>query len=459
MSLFASSSQSILNPYSCMHFLILSPTSPTPSHQRTGQVGANLVRRTNAHLRRQHWELFAREDTRRSAVPRYFGLREHLDRFYSGSQHWIGVLPSVLVPTFRQAFFSIPVYTLCFSSANILSVFVFLPHPLFHQSFCVYFSSVSVCFASYCPWVFVWPRITGERNYHIFYELIAGATAEERKYLHLGAAADYKYLAGGQCTTIDGVSGMSAFSKNIRPLFRLFVLQICRILSSRCPFSNNCFQSPETYSKTFLVDLHLLICILTACTKIDWIWDFSTISILRFVRIFADAEEFEHVRAAFAFLKFDADDVQVRTISYSSDCSSHSWLQSACKILASASFPSSHLVYTASLFYPLLSAASHNVFSIHSFIFPSPPPLLLHPSLCQTPRPCSPCSPPSCTSAMLISSPMHPARNAPSRMPMRLWMWSLSCCGARRRLWVRRCWHASTRYEGVALCIISIRLF
>lgn len=35
-----------------------------------------------------------------------------------------------------------------------------------------------------------------ERNYHIFYSLLAGLNAEEKRNLSLGNAADYKYLCG-----------------------------------------------------------------------------------------------------------------------------------------------------------------------------------------------------------------------------------------------------------------------
>ena len=35
-----------------------------------------------------------------------------------------------------------------------------------------------------------------ERNYHIFYGLLAGLTKEEKQKLNLGGALDYKYLCG-----------------------------------------------------------------------------------------------------------------------------------------------------------------------------------------------------------------------------------------------------------------------
>ncbi|RKP03142.1 hypothetical protein CXG81DRAFT_24249 [Caulochytrium protostelioides] len=46
----------------------------------------------------------------------------------------------------------------------------------------------------------------GERNYHVFYELVSGATPDEQQRYQLGAMDDYHYLAQSQCTEIDGVN-------------------------------------------------------------------------------------------------------------------------------------------------------------------------------------------------------------------------------------------------------------
>ncbi|XP_019733516.1 unconventional myosin-VIIa-like isoform X1 [Hippocampus comes] len=43
-----------------------------------------------------------------------------------------------------------------------------------------------------------------ERNYHIFYCMLAGITAEERKSLHLKNAQDYIFLTKGDCITCEG---------------------------------------------------------------------------------------------------------------------------------------------------------------------------------------------------------------------------------------------------------------
>ncbi|XP_063056384.1 unconventional myosin-VIIa [Engraulis encrasicolus] len=43
-----------------------------------------------------------------------------------------------------------------------------------------------------------------ERNYHIFYCMLLGMTAEQKKILSLGSAAEYNYLTMGKCTSCDG---------------------------------------------------------------------------------------------------------------------------------------------------------------------------------------------------------------------------------------------------------------
>ncbi|EEC15052.1 myosin-IX, putative [Ixodes scapularis] len=43
-----------------------------------------------------------------------------------------------------------------------------------------------------------------ERNYHVFYYLLAGASDEERRELHLSRPEDYHYLNQSQCYTLEG---------------------------------------------------------------------------------------------------------------------------------------------------------------------------------------------------------------------------------------------------------------
>eukprot|EP00741_Cyanophora_paradoxa_P005762 tig00000113_g5584.t1 len=50
-----------------------------------------------------------------------------------------------------------------------------------------------------------------ERSYHIFYQLCAGASAEEKAALHLGGVDDYAYLQNGSSHKIEGVDDAADF--------------------------------------------------------------------------------------------------------------------------------------------------------------------------------------------------------------------------------------------------------
>ncbi|KAG5675745.1 hypothetical protein PVAND_005623 [Polypedilum vanderplanki] len=51
-----------------------------------------------------------------------------------------------------------------------------------------------------------------ERNYHIFYCLLAGLSSEEKKKLELSTAKDYRYLTGGGCVKCDGRDDVAEFA-------------------------------------------------------------------------------------------------------------------------------------------------------------------------------------------------------------------------------------------------------
>ncbi|XP_061696486.1 unconventional myosin-VIIa-like isoform X2 [Syngnathoides biaculeatus] len=52
-----------------------------------------------------------------------------------------------------------------------------------------------------------------ERNYHIFYCMLAGITAEEKKSLHLKRATDYVFLTKGDCIRCEGRDDAEDFSR------------------------------------------------------------------------------------------------------------------------------------------------------------------------------------------------------------------------------------------------------
>ncbi|XP_047506953.1 myosin-VIIa-like [Pieris napi] len=60
----------------------------------------------------------------------------------------------------------------------------------------------------------------GERNYHIFYSLVTGLSAEEKKKLELTRPQDYEYLNSGSMLTCDGRNDALEFS-DIRSAFKV----------------------------------------------------------------------------------------------------------------------------------------------------------------------------------------------------------------------------------------------
>ncbi|WPG97890.1 myosin-2 [Acrodontium crateriforme] len=62
-----------------------------------------------------------------------------------------------------------------------------------------------------------------ERNYHVFYQLVAGATDVEREVLGLKSAEDFEYLNQGGSAKIDGVDDAKDFTETRQSLTRLGV--------------------------------------------------------------------------------------------------------------------------------------------------------------------------------------------------------------------------------------------
>ncbi|XP_073941448.1 myosin-VIIa-like [Choristoneura fumiferana] len=60
----------------------------------------------------------------------------------------------------------------------------------------------------------------GERNYHIFYSLVTGLAADEKRKLELGQPADYNYLNSGSTLTCDGRNDGLEFA-DIRSAFKV----------------------------------------------------------------------------------------------------------------------------------------------------------------------------------------------------------------------------------------------
>lgn len=72
--------------------------------------------------------------------------------------------------------------------------------------------------------------MTEERNYHIFYRMLKGLTAQEKASFHLTVASDYHYLSQGNCLTCLGMDDAQEFT-NIRRAMK--VIEQCCIQLTR----------------------------------------------------------------------------------------------------------------------------------------------------------------------------------------------------------------------------------
>uniref|UniRef100_A0A3Q0RF94 Myosin VIIBb n=1 Tax=Amphilophus citrinellus TaxID=61819 RepID=A0A3Q0RF94_AMPCI len=87
-----------------------------------------------------------------------------------------------------------------------------------------------------------------ERNYHIFYCLLAGITAEEKKPLSLGNAKEYKFLTKGNCITCGGRDDAKSYSRICSALKTLTFTgnqcqEIFKLLAAILHLGNVCFEA------------------------------------------------------------------------------------------------------------------------------------------------------------------------------------------------------------------------
>lgn len=92
-----------------------------------------------------------------------------------------------------------------------------------------------------------------ERNYHIFYQLVAGATDEETQELGLASAEDFDYLNQGGTSSIDGVDDKAEFNATRKSLTTIGVQEhtqkeIFRILASLLHLGNMKIAATRTES-------------------------------------------------------------------------------------------------------------------------------------------------------------------------------------------------------------------
>uniref|UniRef100_G3NI32 Myosin VIIBa n=1 Tax=Gasterosteus aculeatus aculeatus TaxID=481459 RepID=G3NI32_GASAC len=86
-----------------------------------------------------------------------------------------------------------------------------------------------------------------ERNYHIFYYMLMGMPAEQKKILSLGNAAEYKYLTMGKCTSCDGRDDVKEFA-HFRSALKILMFtendswEICKLLAAILHLGNVDFE-------------------------------------------------------------------------------------------------------------------------------------------------------------------------------------------------------------------------
>ncbi|XP_054811203.1 myosin-2-like isoform X2 [Prosopis cineraria] len=100
---------------------------------------------------------------------------------------------------------------------------------------------------------------SGERSYHIFYQLCAGSLPGLKERLNLRGASEYKYLNQSDCMTIDGVDDAKMLNKLLKALD---VVQICKedqelvfkILAAILWLGNVSFQISDNENHVVVVD-------------------------------------------------------------------------------------------------------------------------------------------------------------------------------------------------------------
>ncbi|XP_029988616.1 unconventional myosin-VIIa [Sphaeramia orbicularis] len=86
-----------------------------------------------------------------------------------------------------------------------------------------------------------------ERNYHIFYYMVMGMSAEQKKILSLGNAAEYHYLTMGNCTSCEGRDDVKEYA-HFRSALKILMFtendtwEICKLLAAILHMGNVDFE-------------------------------------------------------------------------------------------------------------------------------------------------------------------------------------------------------------------------
>ena len=108
----------------------------------------------------------------------------------------------------------------------------------------VFFGAREICGADNTNYLLEKSRVVrqgpNERNFHIFYQLVRGATSQQREKYHLPQNTDYfKYLNQSGCSTVDSINDKTEFTDVLHSL------QVNQTPRARTSHHNNVF----TYTK------------------------------------------------------------------------------------------------------------------------------------------------------------------------------------------------------------------
>ena len=91
-------------------------------------------------------------------------------------------------------------------------------------------------------------KMPDERNYHIFYRMLAGMSPNEREVLHLTDASDYCYLTQGNCISCEGMDDSEelAIIRGSMKVYSNYIIYIQIHVDSILPYAfveiERCFQ-------------------------------------------------------------------------------------------------------------------------------------------------------------------------------------------------------------------------
>uniref|UniRef100_A0A3B4VIC1 Unconventional myosin-VIIa-like n=1 Tax=Seriola dumerili TaxID=41447 RepID=A0A3B4VIC1_SERDU len=98
-----------------------------------------------------------------------------------------------------------------------------------------------------------------ERNYHIFYYMLMGMSAEQKKILSLGSAAEYNYLTMGNCTSCEGRDDVKEYA-HFRSALKILTFtendswEISKLLAAILHLGNVDFEGKDTLQRDMCVD-------------------------------------------------------------------------------------------------------------------------------------------------------------------------------------------------------------